>query len=71
MSEVKPKFAPAVQAVWNNCLTYVDSINPEVAASELEFFVNDLVETLIEAYRHADGSMALEEVLVEEGYVNE
>lgn len=72
MSEVKPKFAPAVQAVWDECGTYVDSINPEVSAGEIEFFVKDLINSITEEWDHTAWSKdTMREFLVNKGYINE
>jgi len=68
MSEVKPKFAPRVQAIWDECGTYVDSINPEVAAGELEYFVQQLIQSVCKEFFP---SVQAEELLTYEGYVNE
>ena len=59
MSEVKPKFAPKIQKVWDNCETYIDSVTPEAAAGELEFFVEQLIESLVK------------DKLAKMGYINE
>ena len=70
MNEIKPKFPPKVQAIWNDCGTHVTSMEYEQGAKEIEFFVEALLEAVLESYRYADGSMPLEEVLVEEGYLS-
>jgi len=70
LTEIKPKFAPKTQAIWNDCGTFVTSLEHEQGAKEIEFFVDSLLETVIESYRYADGSMTLEEVLIEEGYLS-
>lgn len=70
LTEIKPKFPPKVQAIWDDCGTHVTSIEAEQGAKEIEFFVEALLETILESYRYTDGAMTLEEVLVEEGYLN-
>ena len=70
MNEIKPKFPPKVQQIWDDCGTFVTSLEHEQGAKEIEFFVGALLETVVESYRYADGSMTLEEILVEEGYLN-
>ena len=70
MNEIKPKFPPKVQAIWDDCGTHVTSMEAEQGAKEIEFFVEALLETVVESYRYADGSITLEELLVEEGYLN-
>ena len=69
-NEIKPKFPPKVQAIWDYCGTHVTSMEAEQGVKEIEFFVETLLETVVESYRYADGSMTLEELLVEEGYLN-
>lgn len=72
MSEVKPKFAPAVQAIWNSCGTYVDSINPEVAAGEIEFFVQELISSITDGWNHTVWSKGtMRDFLARKGYNNE
>jgi len=46
MSEIKPKFAPKIQELWDSCGTHLSTLNPEEAAMELQFFVNELVRML-------------------------
>ena len=70
MNEIKPKFPPKVQAIWDDCRTHVTSMEAEQGAKEIEFFVEALLETVVESYRYVDGSMTLEEILVEEGYLD-
>ena len=70
LTEIKPKFPPKVQQIWDDCCTYITSLEHEQGAKEIEFFVEVLLKAVLESYRYADGSMTLEEVLVEEGYLN-
>ena len=69
-NEIKPKFPPKVQQIWDDCGTHVASMEAEQGAKEIEFFVEALLETVVESYRYTDGSITLEELLVEEGYLN-
>ena len=39
MNEIKPKFPPKVQAIWDACGTHVTSLEYEQGAKEIEFFV--------------------------------
>lgn len=71
MSEVKPKFAPKVQAVWESCGTYVDHPDPEAASEEIEYFVEVLIENICWELRRSDGSETTHEFLVNKGYINE
>jgi len=68
MSEVKPKFAPRVQAIWDDCGTYVDSINPDVAVGEIEFFINEL---LFDIANSSDDFYQFRAFLINKGYINE
>ena len=70
MNEIKPKFPPKVQQIWDDCGTHVTSMEAGQGAKEIEFFVEALLETVVESYRYTDGSITLEELLVEEGYLN-
>lgn len=70
LTEIKPKFPPKVQQIWDDCGTYVTSLEHEQGAKEIEFFVEALLEAVLESYRYVDGSMPLEKVLVEEGYLS-
>ena len=70
LTEIKPKFPPKVQQIWDGCGTFVTSLEHEQGDKEIEFFVEALLEAVLESYRYADGSMPLEEVLVEEGYLS-
>jgi len=64
MSEVKPKFAPRVQAIWDECGTYVDSINPEQAAGEIEYFVQELILMFLEDISNGVGPSEIDELFV-------
>ena len=70
LTEIKPKFPPKIQQIWDDCGTHVTSLEHEQGDKEIEFFVEALLEAVLESYRYADGSMPLEEVLVEEGYLS-
>ena len=67
LNEVKPKFPPKVQAIWNDCGTHVTSMESNIAAKEIEFFVEKLVENLVEDYLNSD-SFDLIDVLQRNGY---
>ena len=72
LNEVKPKFPPKVQAIWDDCGTYIESINAVVAADELEFFVEKLIESLVMDYDNTVwGKSTLIEFLARKGYINE
>ena len=66
-NEIKPKFPPKVQAIWNDCGTHVTSMEYEQGAKEIEFFVEKLIENLVEDYLNSD-SFDLIDVLQRDGY---
>ena len=70
LTEIKPNLPPKVQQIWDDCGTHVTSLEHEQGDKEIEFFVEALLEAVLESYRYADGSMPLEEVFVEEGYLS-
>lgn len=65
-NEVLPDFAPAVQDTWKDCGIYVTSLEPLVAAKELEFFVQVLVERIAD-YLHEYDAVDVEGILVKLG----
>lgn len=72
LTEIKPKFPPKVQQIWDDCGTYIESINAVVAADELEFFVEKLIESLVVDYDNTVwGKSTLIEFLAKKGYINE
>lgn len=48
MNEIKPKFPPKVQQIWDDCGTHVTSVEAEQGAKEIEFFVRKLVLAILE-----------------------
>lgn len=69
-NEIKPKFPPKVQAIWDDCGTYLTSMEAEQGAKEIEFFVEALLGAVCDSHLYREKStMCLEEVLVKEGYV--
>ena len=66
-NEVLPDFAPAVQDTWKDCGIYVASLEPLVAAKELEFFVQVLVDR-IAGDLHEYNAIDVEGILVKLGY---
>lgn len=70
MNEIKPKFPPKVQAIWDSCGTHVTSIEAEQGAKEIEFFVETLLGAICDSHLyHEKSTVCLEEVLIKEGYV--
>jgi len=47
MSELKPKFSPAIQQIYEECGTYITSDNAKESALELEYFVEQLVSHIV------------------------
>lgn len=70
MNEIKPKFPPKVQAIWNDCGTHVTSMEYEQGAKEIEFFVETLLKNVVQSHELANWKEALIEILEEEGYLN-
>lgn len=48
LTEIKPKFPPKVQQIWDDCGTHVTSVEAEQGAKEIEFFVRKLVLAILE-----------------------
>ena len=71
-NEVKPKFPPKVQAIWDDCGTHVTSMEAEQGAKEIEFFVEKLLESFVKDYDHTVwGKSTLIEFLARKGYIYE
>ena len=72
MNEIKPKFPPKVQAIWQDCGTHVTSMEAEQGAKEIEFFVEKLIESFVKDYDNTVwGKTTLIEFLARKGYINE
>ena len=72
LNEVKPKFAPKVQAIWDDCGTHVTSMEAEQGAKEIEFFVEKLLESFVKDYDNTVwGKSTLIEFLARKGYIYE
>ena len=67
-NEVLPDFAPAVQDTWKDCGVYITSQEPKVAAKELEYFVQCLIEK-ISAVLDDYSLVTVNEKLQELGYI--
>ena len=70
MNEIKPKFPPKVQAIWEDCGTHVTSMEAEQGAKEIEFFVQTLLKNVVQSHELANWKEDLIEILEEEGYLN-
>ena len=71
LNEVKPKFAPKVQAIWDDCGTHVTSMEANIVAKEIEFFVEALLNSVVKSHEFANWKEDLRDILKEEGYVND
>ena len=69
-NEIKPKFSPKVQAIWDDCGTHVTSMEAEQGAKEIEFFVESLIESIELSLVYRDRGETIEQALVREGYLN-
>ena len=71
-NEIKPKFPPKVQAIWDDCGTHVISVEVERGAEEIEFFVEKLIESFVKDYDNTVwGKSTLIEFLARKGYIYE
>ena len=73
MNEIKPKFPPKVQAIWDDCGTHVTSMEAEQGSKEIEFFVGELLRHISVDCNFAEyySYDALRKKLVSEGYIHE
>lgn len=70
LTEIKPKFPPKVQQIWDDCGTFVTSLEHEQGAKEIEFFVQTLLKKVVQSHELANWKEDLIEILEEEGYLN-
>lgn len=72
LNEVKPKFPPKVQAIWDDCGTHVTSMEAEIGAKELEHFVEYLIDWIVvECSNSWHEYHTLRSKLISKGYGNE
>lgn len=72
LTEIKPKFPPKVQQIWDDCGTHVTSMEAGQGAKEIEFFVEKLIESFVKDYDNTIwGKNTLIEFLARKGYINE
>lgn len=69
LTEIKPKFPPKVQQIWDDCGTHVTSLESEQGAKEIEFFVEKLIESIVISYWTNDWRKSLPDILKEGGYL--
>ena len=67
-NEVCPDFAPAVKKVWDECGVYITSQESDVAAKEIEYFVQCLVQRVGDALDDYS-FVTVNETLQELGYL--
>ena len=70
-NEIKPKFPPKVQSIWDDCGTHLTSMEAGQGAKEIEFFVQTLLKSVVQAHEFANWKEDLRDILKEEGYVND
>lgn len=70
MNEIKPKFPPKVQQIWDDCGTHVTSVEAEQGAKEIEFFVEKLIERIELDIVFRDRGEKIKDALLRNGYLN-
>ena len=69
MNEIKPKFPPKVQAIWDDCGTHVTSVEAEQGAKEIEFFVRKLVLAILEDCHYDESGDDVIGIIYKRGYL--
>ena len=69
-NEIKPKFPPKVQQIWDDCGTHVASMEAEQGAKEIEFFVEKLIECIELDTVFRDRGEKIKDALLRNGYLN-
>ena len=69
-NEIKPKFPPKVQAIWDDCGTHVTSMEAEQGAKEIEFFVENLIHSIRLNLEENLSDESIEQTLTREGYLS-
>ncbi len=70
MNEIKPKFPPKVQAIWDDCGTHVTSMEAEQGAKEIEFFVESLIHSIRLNLEENLSDESIGQTLTREGYLS-
>lgn len=71
-NEIKPKFPPKVQAIWDACGTHVTSMEAEQGAKEIEHFVATLLESMVLDFNPSPAdSIDYRDYLIKKGYIYE
>ena len=70
-NEIKPKFPPKVQQIWDDCGTHVASMEAEQGAKEIEFFVEKMFEKLVKEFgsKQCYSNLTFQGFLVKKGYL--
>lgn len=71
LTEIKPKFPPKVQQIWDDCGTHVTSMEAEQGAREIEHFVAVLLESLVLDFdpKWCKDSLMFQGHMVKKGYL--
>ena len=69
-NEIKPKFPPKVQQIWDDCGTHVTSMEAEQGAKEIEFFVENLIHSIRLNLEENLSDESIEQTLTREGYLS-
>ena len=69
-NEIKPKFPPKVQQIWDDCGTHVASVEAEQGAKEIEFFVENLIHSIRLNLEENLSDESIEQTLTREGYLS-
>ena len=70
LTEIKPKFPPKVQQIWDDCGTHVTSLEHEQGAKEIEFFVEKLIENIELDMVFRDRGEKIKQALLRNGYLS-
>ena len=69
-NEIKPKFPPKVQQIWDDCGTHVASVEAEQGAKEIEFFVENLIHSIRLNLEENLSDESIEQTRTREGYLS-
>ena len=68
-NEVVPNLASKVQKIWDDCGTYVTSLEPAAAAKDIEYFVQHLIEGITDDLHEYTSGLDTEKILTKLGYI--
>ena len=69
-NEIKPKFPPKVQAIWDDYGTHVTSMEAEQGAKEIEFLVEKLIHSIRLNLEENLSDESVEQTLTRGGYLS-